>query len=157
MYFIPTPLPGAYVIELDRRGDSRGWFARSFCAREFESQGLVRHFVQANTSLSIEPGTVRGIHYQRAPAAETKLVRCIQGAMWDVIVDARESSATYLQSFGTELSSENGKQMYVPLGFAHGFMTLEPGTVAAYMVDQFYTPGVEAGFRYDDPRLGRST
>ena len=154
MIFTETPLAGAYVIELDRKGDDRGYFARTFCVQEFEAQGLVTQFVQANTSLSADPGTMRGLHYQRAPAEETKLMRCIQGAMWDVIVDIREGSPTYLQSFGAELSAENGRQMYVPKGFAHGFMTLKPDTIAAYMVDAFYTPGVEGGFCHDDPGLG---
>lgn len=154
MIFIETPLAGAYVIELERRGDERGYFARSFCAQEFGAHGLATEFVQANTSLSAEPGTLRGLHFQHAPAEEAKLMRCIQGAMWDVIVDNRPGSATYLQSFGTELSAENGRQLYVPKGFAHGFMTLKPDTIAAYMVDAFYTPGVEDGFRWDDPALG---
>jgi dTDP-4-dehydrorhamnose 3,5-epimerase len=154
MIFTKTPLAGAYVIEQERRGDARGYFARTLCAREFAAQGLATTFVQANTSLSVEPGTMRGLHYQRAPAEETKLMRCIQGAMWDVIVDIQPGSPTYLQSFGAELSAENGRQMYVPKGFAHGFMTLKPDTIAAYMVDEFYTPGVEEGFRHDDPALG---
>lgn len=153
MIFKPVPLSGAYLIELEKRGDARGYFARSFCAREFEEAGLVSQFVQANTSLSPEPGTLRGLHYQLGEAAETKLMRCIQGAMWDVIVDMRPESATYRQSFGAELSAENGHQMYVPKGFAHGFMTLMPNTIAAYMVDAFYTPNAEVGLRYDDPGL----
>lgn len=154
MIFTETPLSGAYVIELEKRGDDRGFFARTFCAQEFAAHDLVMQFVQANTSLSADAGTMRGLHYQRAPAAETKLVRCIQGAMWDVLVDIRDGSPTYLQSFGAELSAENGRQMYVPKGFAHGFMTLKPDTIAAYMVDEYYTPGVEEGFRHDDPALG---
>lgn len=154
MIFTETPLQGAFVIDLERRGDERGYFARTFCATEFEEAGLVTRFVQANTSLSAEPGTLRGLHYQRAPAEETKLMRCIAGAMWDVIVDLRPQSPTYRQSYGAELSAENSRQMYVPKGFAHGFLTLKPNTIAAYMVDEFYTPGVEEGLRYDDPALG---
>ena len=154
MNFIDTGLSGAYVIELERRGDARGYFARSFCAREFKALGLATQFIQANTSLSPEPGTPRGLHYQRSPAEETKLMRCIQGAMWDVIVDLRPGSPTYRQSYGAELSAENSRQMYVPKGFAHGFLTLQPDTIAAYMVDEYYTPGVEEGLRYDDPALG---
>ena len=153
MIFTETALKGAYVIDLERRGDARGFFARSFCAREFVEHGLATKFVQANTSLSAEAGTLRGLHFQRAPAEETKLMRCVAGAMWDVIIDIRAGSPTYLQSFGTELSAENGRQMYVPKGFAHGFMTLQDNTMAAYMVDEYYTPGVEEGFRYDDPVL----
>ena len=153
MIFTETDLPGAFVIDLEKRGDARGFFARTFCAREFAEQGLATEFVQANTSLSPEAGTIRGLHYQRAPAEEAKLMRCIQGAMWDVIVDVRDGSATYLKTYGVELSAENGRQLYVPKGFAHGFLTLAPNTIAAYMVDAFYTPGVEEGFRFDDPGL----
>lgn len=154
MNFTPTGLEGAYLIELERRGDARGFFARTFCAQEFEAHGLSTTFVQANTSLSADAGTLRGLHYQHAPAEEAKLMRCIQGAMWDVIVDARPGSPTYLKSYGVELSAENGCQLYVPKGFAHGFQTLKPDTIAAYMVDAYYTPGAEDGFRYDDPALG---
>lgn len=154
MIFSQTPLEGAYLIDQDRRGDARGWFARTFCAQEFEAHGLVTTFVQANSSFSAEAGTLRGLHYQHSPAEETKLMRCIAGAMWDVIVDLRPGSPTRLQSFGAELSAENGRQMYVPKGFAHGFLTLTEDTVAAYMVDAFYTPGVEDGLRWDDPALG---
>lgn len=153
MLFVETPLAGAYVIELERRGDERGFFARTFCAREFAEHGLPTEFVQGNTSLSVTPGTLRGLHFQHAPAEETKLMRCIQGAMWDVIVDARPGSPTHLKSFAVELSAENGRAILVPKGFAHGFQTLMPDTVAFYMVDAFYTPGVEDGFRYDDPTL----
>lgn len=153
MIFIETALKGAYVIDQERRGDERGFFARTFCAEEFDKHGLATHFVQANTSLSADAGTLRGLHFQRAPAEEAKLMRCVAGAMWDVIVDIRTDSPTYLQSFGTELSAENGRQLYVPKGFAHGFQTLVPGTMAAYMVDEYYTPGVEEGFRFDDPAL----
>jgi dTDP-4-dehydrorhamnose 3,5-epimerase len=154
MRFTQTPLAGAYVIDLERRGDARGFFARTFCAREFSEHGLATHFVQSNMSLSALAGTLRGLHYQHAPAEETKLMRCVQGAMWDVIVDARPASPTYLQSYACELSPGNGRALYVPKGFAHGFQTLAPDTIAFYMVDAFYTPGVEDGFRFDDPALG---
>lgn len=154
MIFAETSLSGAFVIDLERRGDARGFFARTFCAREFAEHGLATRFVQGNMSLSATPGTLRGLHFQHAPAEETKLMRCIQGAMWDVIVDTRPGSPTYLQSFGVELSAENGRALYVPKGFAHGFQTLEPNTIAFYMVDEFYTPSVEGGFRFDDPALG---
>lgn len=153
MIFTQTSLPGAFVIDQERRGDARGFFARTFCAEEFAAHGLATQFVQANTSLSADAGTLRGLHFQRAPAEEAKLMRCVAGAMWDVIVDIREDSPTYLQSFGAELSAQNGRQLYVPKGFAHGFLTLEPNTMAAYMVDEYYTPGVEEGFRFDDPAL----
>lgn len=154
MIFTETPLAGAYMIDLERRGDDRGYFARTFCAQEFGEQGLVTTFVQSNSSLSAKAGTLRGLHYQHAPAEETKLMRCIQGAMWDIVVDIRPDSPTYLQNFGCELSPENGRALYVPKGFAHGFQTLKPNTTAFYMVDEFYTPGVEDGFRFDDPELG---
>jgi dTDP-4-dehydrorhamnose 3,5-epimerase len=154
MLFTETPLAGAYVIDLERRGDERGFFARTFCAREFAEHGLATEFVQGNMSLSAEPGTLRGLHFQHAPAEETKLMRCVQGAMWDVIVDARPASPTYLQGYACEISPENGRALYVPKGFAHGFQTLKPDTVAFYMVDAFYTPGAEDGFRFDDPALG---
>ncbi|MEL6952848.1 MAG: dTDP-4-dehydrorhamnose 3,5-epimerase [Pseudomonadota bacterium] len=154
MIFTPSPLVSAYVIELDRRGDDRGWFARSFCAREFEEHGLASHFVQANTSRSAEPGTMRGLHYQTGQHAEAKLMRCIQGATWNVIADLRPDSATYGQSFGVELSAETGTQLFVPRGFANGFLTLKPDTIAAYMSDNYYEPDAEAGLRFDDPSLG---
>lgn len=154
MIFTETPLVDAYLIELERRGDDRGFFARAFCAREFAGQGLVTGFVQANLSLSRDPGTLRGMHFQHAPAQETKLVRCVAGALYDVIVDNRPDSPTYLQSFGAELSAENGRALYVPKGFAHGFQTLAPDTMASYMVDEYYSPAAESGYRHDDPALG---
>jgi dTDP-4-dehydrorhamnose 3,5-epimerase len=154
MLFTETPLAGAYLIYLERRGDERGYFARTFCAREFAEHGLATQFVQGNMSLSATPGTVRGLHFQHAPTEEAKLMRCIQGAMWDVIVDARPNSPTYLKGYGCELTPENGRALYVPKGFAHGFQTLKPDTVAFYMADAFYAPGAEDGFRFDDPALG---
>jgi dTDP-4-dehydrorhamnose 3,5-epimerase len=152
--FTPTPLDGAWIVDLERRGDARGFFARTFCAREFAAHGLASGFVQGNMSLSARPGTIRGLHVQRAPHAEAKLVRCMQGAMWDVIVDARPASPTYLRSFGVELTPGNGRALYVPAGFAHGFQTLEPDTIAFYMVDEYYAPDAEDGFAHDDPALG---
>ncbi|MBO9412090.1 MULTISPECIES: dTDP-4-dehydrorhamnose 3,5-epimerase [unclassified Ruegeria] len=153
MIFQETPLSGAYLIELERRGDDRGFFARTFCAQEFAAQDLVTNFVQGNMSLSRDAGTLRGLHFQHAPAQETKLIRCVAGALFDVIVDIRPSSKTYLQSFSAELSAQNGLAMYVPKGFAHGFQTLQPDSVASYMVDEYYSPHDEGGFRYDDPAL----
>jgi len=154
MIFNQTPLPGAYTIELERRGDARGFFARVFCEREFAQHGLVTHFVQVNNSTSAERGTLRGMHYQLMPKAETKLVRCIRGALLDVILDLRADSPTFGKSFGAELSAENRRMMYVPKGFAHGFLTLEPDTEAFYFVDEFYAPEQERIVRYDDPRFG---
>ncbi|GAA6160688.1 dTDP-4-dehydrorhamnose 3,5-epimerase [Ruegeria sp. HU-ET01832] len=153
MIFQETPLSGAYLIELERRGDDRGFFARTFCAQEFAAQDLVTNFVQGNMSLSRDAGTLRGLHFQHAPAQETKLIRCVAGALFDVIVDIRPGSKTYLQSFSAELSAQNGLAMYVPKGFAHGFQTLQPDSVASYMVDEYYSPQDEGGFRYDDPAL----
>jgi dTDP-4-dehydrorhamnose 3,5-epimerase len=154
MQFIPTPLAGAYLIDLEKRGDDRGFFARAFCEQEFAAQKLVSRFVQVNNSLSAFKGTLRGMHYQLAPKAETKLVRCIRGALWDVILDLRAESPTFGQYFGAELSAENRRMMYVPKGFAHGFITLQDDTEAFYFVDEFYSPEQERGLRWNDPRFG---
>jgi dTDP-4-dehydrorhamnose 3,5-epimerase len=152
MHFVPTPLAGAVVIELDKREDERGFFARVFCEREFAEAGLDTRFVQINNSLSKDEGTLRGMHYQLGEAAEVKLVRCIQGALWDAILDLRPGSATFGHSFGAELSAENRRMMYVPRGFAHGFLTLEGNTEAFYLVSAFYAPDRERGVRWNDPR-----
>jgi dTDP-4-dehydrorhamnose 3,5-epimerase len=151
MIFTPTPLAGAYLIDLDRKGDDRGFFARAFCEREFEQHDLVKHFCQVNNSLSATRGTLRGLHYQLAPKAETKLVRCIRGALYDLILDLREGSTTFGESFGADLTAENRRMMYVPKGFAHGFITLADDTEVFYFVDEFYSPEHERGIRYDDP------
>ncbi len=153
MQFNSTPLNGAYVIDLEKRGDDRGFFARFFCEGEFSEAGLENHFVQINNSLTAKRGTLRGMHYQLPPAAEVKVVRCIRGGLYDVIVDLRPDSPTYRQWFGAELTSENRRMMYVPRGFAHGFVTLEDDTEALYLVSAFYSPENERGLRYDDPAL----
>jgi dTDP-4-dehydrorhamnose 3,5-epimerase len=153
MQFTPTPLAGAYLIDLEKRGDDRGFFARAFCEQEFAAHQLVSHFVQVNNSLSAFKGTLRGMHYQLAPKAETKLVRCIRGALWDAILDLRPESPTFGQHFGAELSAENRRMMYVPKGFAHGFITLQDDTEAFYFVDEFYSPEQERGLRWNDPRF----
>jgi len=153
MIFHPTPLPGAYLIDLEKRGDDRGFFARAFCEREFGAQELVTRFVQVNNSSSADRGTLRGMHYQLSPKAETKVVRCIKGSLFDVILDLRADSPTFGQSFGAELSAENRRMMYVPKGFAHGFVTLADDTEAFYFVDEFYAPETERGVRWDDPRF----
>ena len=153
MRFTPTGLAGAYLIHLEPRVDERGLFARAFCAQEFAAQGLETSYVQANISTNARAGTVRGLHFQRAPHAEVKLVRCVKGAIYDVIVDMREGSQTYLRSFGAELSDENGLMMYVPKGFAHGYQALTDGASVFYMVSAFYTPQSEGGLRFDDPKL----
>lgn len=153
MIFHPTPLAGAYVIELEERADPRGFFARTFCAREFEEMGLKPTVAQANVSYNHLKGTLRGMHYQVPPAAETKLVRCTRGAIHDVIIDLRPESPSYLQHFGVDLTEENRKALYVPEMFAHGYLTLEDGAEVIYQVGEFYTPGYERGIRYDDPRF----
>jgi len=153
MIFTETPLRGAYLIDLEKRGDDRGFFARAFCEKEFGALGLATRFVQANDSLSAQRGTLRGMHYQLPPKAETKLVRCIRGALWDVVLDLRPKSPTFGQSFGAELTAENRRMMYVPKGFAHGFVTLVDGTEAFYFVDEFYAPDLERGVRWNDPRF----
>jgi dTDP-4-dehydrorhamnose 3,5-epimerase len=154
MIFTETPLPGAYVIDLEKRGDDRGFFARAFCEKEFAAHELVTRFVQVNNSLSAQKGTLRGMHYQLAPRAETKLVRCIRGSLYDLILDLRKDSPTFGKSFGAELSAENRRMMYVPKGFAHGFITLADDTEAFYFVDEFYAPEVERGVRWNDPKFG---
>jgi dTDP-4-dehydrorhamnose 3,5-epimerase len=153
MIFEPTPLSGAFTIALDRRGDHRGFFARFFCTEEFAAQGLETQFVQINNSLTQARATVRGMHYQLPPAAEVKVVRCIRGSLYDVILDLRPDSPTYLRSFGAELTAGNRLMMYVPRGFAHGFMTLEEDSEALYLVSHPYAPEAERGLRWDDPAL----
>jgi dTDP-4-dehydrorhamnose 3,5-epimerase len=153
MQFIETALPGAFIIELEERGDDRGFFARAYCEREFQQHGLVHHFCQVNNSLSAHKGTLRGMHYQLEPKAETKLVRCIRGALYDLILDLRKDSQTFGKSYGIELSAENRRMIYVPKGFAHGFVTLVDATETLYFVDEFYAPEYERGIRFDDPNF----
>lgn len=153
MKFIPTSLSGAFVIELEKRGDERGFFARAFCIKEFESNGLNQNIVQINNSLSKDTGTLRGMHYQLAPKSEDKIVRCIRGRLYDVIIDLRPESKTFKNWFGVELSAENRLSLYVPKGFAHGFITLEENTEAFYLVTEFYSPEHERGIRYNDPEF----
>lgn len=154
MIFSETRLPGAFVLDLEPREDSRGFFARTFCRNEFEAHGLKPDMVQCNVSYNHHSRTMRGMHYQLPPAAETKLVRCTRGAIYDVIVDLRPASPTYLQHVGVELTAENRRQLYVPELFAHGYLTLLPESEVAYQVGEFYTPGAERGIRWDDPALG---
>jgi dTDP-4-dehydrorhamnose 3,5-epimerase len=151
MIFKETKLKDAFVIEIRELADERGFFARSWCQKEFEQHGLVPRVVQANISFNRKKGTVRGLHYQVAPHEETKLVRCTRGAIYDVIVDLRPESPTYREWIGAELTSDNRRMLFVPEGFAHGFQTLVDGTEVSYQVSQFYTPGAERGARYDDP------
>lgn len=153
MRFTETPLRGAFVIDLEQRVDERGFFARTFCAREFEEHGLRPVVAQANVSFNHRSGTLRGMHYQLPPAAETKLVRCTRGAIYDVIVDLREDSPTHMQHFGVELTAENRRALYVPELFGHGYLTLAAEAEVEYQVSEFYTPGQERGMRHDDPAL----
>ena len=153
MKFIETPLNGAYTIELEKRGDDRGFFARFFCTAEFSAQGLNDSFVQINNSLTGKKGTLRGMHYQLMPSAEVKVVRCIKGSLYDVILDLRPASPTFGQWFGETLSADNRTMMYCPRGFAHGFITLEDDTEAFYLVSDAYAPELERGIRFDDPEF----
>ena len=153
MIFTETKLAGAYVIDLDRREDNRGFFARMFCQKEFTAHGLKPVIPQANVGSNLKRGTLRGMHFQYPPAAETKYVRCTRGAILDIIVDLRPESPTYLEHVAVELSADNQRGLYVPERFAHGYITLEDNTDTSYMVGEYYTPGVEGGLMYDDPQL----
>lgn len=153
MIFEETKLHGAYVIDLEKHEDERGFFARTFCRKELEAHGLIPDVAQANTSLSKARGTLRGMHYQKPPHEETKLVRCTRGALYDVIIDLRPDSSTYKQWVGVELSAENYRMLFVPKNFAHGFITLANDTEANYLVSQFYAPGSELGIRWNDPQF----
>lgn len=151
MLFQETKLKDAFVIDLEKREDERGFFARVWCKKELAVHGLKTEFVQANLSYNRKKGTIRGMHYQADPFAEVKLVRCVRGAVHDVIVDLRPASPTYRQWIGVELTDENRRMLYVPQGFAHGFQTLVDDTEVFYQVSEFYTPEAERGVRWDDP------
>jgi dTDP-4-dehydrorhamnose 3,5-epimerase len=153
MIFTETPLRGAFVVELERREDSRGFFARAFCQNELKAHGLKPIIAQVNVARSRLKGTLRGMHFQYPPAAEAKLVRCTRGAILDIIVDLRPESPTYLQHFAAELNDDNQRALYVPERFAHGYQVLCDNSDTSYSVDEFYTPSAEAGLRYNDPRL----
>ena len=154
MIFGQTELPGAYIVELEKLEDERGYFARSWCQREFEAHGLDARLVQCNVSMNRKAGTLRGMHFQMPPFAEAKLVRCTRGALFDVIIDLRPDSPTFLKWFGIELTSDNGKMMYIPKGFAHGFLTLEDDTEVFYQMSEFYAPECARGVRWNDPLFG---
>ena len=156
MIFTETKLKGAFIIDLDRREDNRGFFARAFCQREFEEHGLNPNIVQANLAFNKYKGTLRGMHFQFPPAAETKLVRATRGAILDIIVDLRPESPTYLEHVAVELTADNHRALYVPERFAHGYQVLEDNTETSYQVGEFYTPNTEGGLLYTDPRLGLS-
>lgn len=154
MIFTETALKGAYIIDIEPRPDSRGFFARAFCQKEFEAHGLKPIIAQANVAFNNLKGTMRGMHFQFPPAAETKLVRCTRGAILDIIVDLRTESPTYLQHVAVELTADNHRALFVPERFAHGYQVLEDKTETSYQVGEFYSPGFEGGLLYSDPRLG---
>jgi dTDP-4-dehydrorhamnose 3,5-epimerase len=154
MFFKETRLKGAFVIELERQEDERGFFARTWCRDEFEQQGLTAALTQCSVSRSRTKGTLRGLHYQVPPYEETKLVRCTRGAIYDVIVDLRPDSATYMQHFGVILSSANQRAIYVPEGCAHGVLTLADETDVFYQMSQSYEPAAARGIRWNDSRFG---
>ena len=153
MIFTETKLKGAFIIDIERREDSRGFFARAFCQNEFKAHGLKPTIAQANLASNIKKGTLRGMHFQYPPAAETKLVRCTRGAILDIIVDLRPESPTYLQHVSVELNEDNQRALYVPERFAHGYQALRDNTDTSYQVGEFYTPEAEGGLMFDDPRL----
>ena len=154
MRFVATPIDGAYLVEPTPRADDRGFFARVWCHDEFASRGLNAAFVQCNDSLSRRRGTLRGLHYQAAPYGEAKLIRCVRGAVFDVLVDVRPSSPTYLQWYGVELTAESRTMLYVPEECAHGYLALEDDTEVMYPVTCAYRADAERGIRWNDPAFG---
>jgi dTDP-4-dehydrorhamnose 3,5-epimerase len=154
MIFTKTELEGAFIVDVSRLEDNRGFFARAFCQREFGEHGMKPIIAQANIAFNRVKGTVRGVHFQYPPAAETKLVRCTRGAILDIIVDLRPESPTYLQHIAVELSAENHRALYIPERFAHGYQVLEDLTETSYQVGEFYSPEAEGGLMHNDPRLG---
>jgi dTDP-4-dehydrorhamnose 3,5-epimerase len=153
MIFTEVRLRGAYLIDIEKHEDERGSFARIFCEREFAAYGLGTRIVQASSSFSVRKGTLRGMHYQLAHKAETKVVWCLRGALHDIIVDLRPESSTFGHNFSVELTAENRRMMYIPRGFAHGFLTLAENTEAFYFIDEFYDPEYGRGIRWNDPRF----
>lgn len=154
MIFTPTSLEGSFVVEQEAKADERGWFARYFCKNEFETIGHHKEWVQMNHTCTYEKGSVRGMHYQKPPNQEIKLVKCIAGAVLDVIIDLRKDSKTFLQWFGTVISAGNKHMLYIPEGFAHGFQCLEANSELIYLHSAFYVPSAESGIRFDDPLVG---
>ena len=153
MIFNKTHIKDVFIVDLDKREDDRGFFARAWCKKEFEEHGIDSNFVQANVSFNDKKGTLRGMHYQISPHEETKLIRCIRGAIYDCIVDLRPDSPTYKESIGVELTAENRRLFVVPKGFGHGYLTLVDNSEVFYQVSEFYAPGSERGIRWDDPGL----
>jgi dTDP-4-dehydrorhamnose 3,5-epimerase len=156
LLFKKLDLAGAYLVQIEPRADERGFFARTFCEDEFAAEGLVTRFPQASISYNARRGTIRGMHFQAEPHGETKLVRCVAGAVFDVIVDVRPSSPTYLRSIGVELSAKNRSALYIPRGFAHGFQTLADDSELLYMIDVNYVAAAARGVRWNDPSLNVS-
>lgn len=156
MLIEPTPLIGSHILRPERRNDERGFFARTWCAHELEQHGLVARVAQSNTSFTEFAGTLRGMHFQSPPFEEVKIVRCTRGAIFDVIVDIRPTSQTFKQWFGIELNEINRDSLYVPKGFAHGFVTLRDKTEVVYLMSDFYVPGADRGYRHNDPAFGIS-
>jgi len=154
MHFVDTEIAGAKLIDPSPHQDERGRFMRAWCLREFAEHGINFTPVQANMGFSVRKGTVRGMHFQTEPALEAKLVRCTRGAMFDVVLDLRSASPSYGKWFGTELTAENGRMLYLPEGCAHGYQTLEDGTEMHYMASEVYTPRAARGVRFDDPVFG---
>lgn len=154
MKFSPTDIPGVMLIELERRADDRGYFARTWCEQEFRKHGLNSAVAQVNTAVSTRAGTLRGMHYQDSPDSEVKVVRCVRGALFDVAVDLRVDSPTYRRWFGATLSAANGQALYIPEGCAHGYITLEPDTELTYMASVPYAPKSARGVRFDDSSFG---
>jgi len=154
MRFSELPLPGAYLIEVEAHSDERGFFARTFCRSEYTAQGLNAEVVQRSISFNEHVGTLRGMHYQSAPRAEAKTVRCLRGAIHDVVVDLRPQSPTYCRWFGTDLSADNHQALYVPPGLAHGFVTLEANSEVDYQMSEEHAPDFARGVRWDDPTFG---
>jgi len=154
MIFSEATIPGVYVIDPERLEDERGFFARTWCQREFKAHGLNTELAQCNISYNRRKGTLRGMHYQSAPHAETRLVRCTSGAVYDVIVDLRPQSTTFRCWFPIELTAENRRMLYIPEGLAHGFLTLRDDTEVFYQMSEFYTPEFARGVRWNDPAFG---
>ncbi len=154
MKFISTGLKGSYVIELAPIKDERGWFVRTFCKDEFREIGHTKEWVQMNHTFTNEAGTIRGMHFQNPPFSEIKLIRCIAGEVFDVIIDLRKNSSTFLKWIGVELSADNKKMIYIPEGFAHGFQTLTDNCQLIYNHSEYYKPNVEGGIKYDDEMVG---
>jgi len=156
MKFLALPLKGAFLLEIEPRVDERGLFARTYCEDEFKAHGLPSSFVQCNTSFNASRGILRGLHFQAEPRPEAKLVRCTRGAIFDVIVDLRLDSPTYAKWYGADLTADNRKALFIPVGFAHGFQTLEDNSEVFYQMSEFYDGNLARGVRWNDPSLGIS-